>query len=157
MSRQKFLDDLKAKLGGDILAVAEKRADRVYVDLKPEAIGRAASYLFKEKGCRFNTASGVDVRSHFEILYHFTQEDMDVVVSFRVKLPKDRPEIESLTSLFEAANWIEREMNELLGLQFRGHPDMRRLLLPEDWPEGVYPLRQDYQEWDKTAIRDRGV
>jgi len=58
---------------------------------------------------------------------------------------------------FEAANWVEREINELLGISFTGHPDMRKLLLPDDWPEGVYPLRADYEEWDKTAIRDRGI
>jgi len=48
-------------------------------------------------------------------------------------------------------------MNELLGIEFRGHPDMKRLLLAKEWPEGVYPLRADYEEWDKNAIRDRGV
>ena len=67
------------------------------------------------------------------------------------------PEIDSLAPLFEAANWVEREIHELLGINFRGHPDMRRLLLSDDWPQGVYPLRQDYQEWDPKAIRDRGV
>jgi len=54
-------------------------------------------------------------------------------------------------------NWIEREMRELLGITFEGHPDPRRLLLPDNWPDGVYPLRQDYSEWDETAIRTRGV
>ena len=53
--------------------------------------------------------------------------------------------------------WIEREIHEILGINFKGHPDMRKLLLPEGWPEGVYPLRRDYKEWDKKAIRDRGV
>ena len=48
-------------------------------------------------------------------------------------------------------------MNELLGIEFKGHPEMKRLLLPEEWPAGVYPLRTDYEEWDKKAIRDRGV
>jgi Ni,Fe-hydrogenase III component G len=59
--------------------------------------------------------------------------------------------------VFNGVNWIEREMNELLGIEFEGHPDMRRLLLAKEWPEGVYPLRTDYEEWDKNAIRDRGV
>ena len=54
-------------------------------------------------------------------------------------------------------NWIEREISELLGIKFKNHPDMRRLLLSDEWPEGVYPLRRDYQEWDKKAVRDRGV
>ena len=48
-------------------------------------------------------------------------------------------------------------MHEILGINFKGHPDLKRLLLPDDWPDGVYPLRRDYKEWDKNAIRDRGV
>jgi len=113
--------------------------------------------IFKELGARFNVASGVDVRDHMEILYHFTFDEVDLTVSFRVKLPKNKLEIDSVTPLFEGANWIEREMRELLGINFIGHPNPKRLLLPEEWPDGVYPLRVDYQEWDKNAIRDRGV
>ena len=93
-----------------------------------------------------------------EILYHFTFEDINLVMSFRVRLAdKTRLEIDSLFPLFKGADWIEREMHELLGINFIGHPNLKRLLLPDDWPEGVYPLRRDYQEWDPKAIRDRGV
>lgn len=74
-----------------------------------------------------------------------------------MKLPKSKIEIDSLAPVFEAANWIEREIHEMLGINFNGHPDLRRLLLSDDWPEGVHPLRCDYKEWDKNAIRDRGV
>jgi NADH-quinone oxidoreductase subunit C len=48
-------------------------------------------------------------------------------------------------------------MHDILGIRFTGHPNLKKLLLPEEWPEGVYPLRRDYEEWDKNAIRDRGV
>ena len=102
-------------------------------------------------------ASGLDTRHHFEILYHFTFDSIDLIVSLRVVLPKDKPEIASLAPVLEGANWIEREITEMLGINFIGHPDMRRLLLPDDWPEGVYPLRRDYKEWDPNAVRDRGV
>ena len=106
---------------------------------------------------RFNIASGVDGRNQMEILYHFTLEDINLVISLRVLLAKTKLEIASLTSVFTAAQWIEREIYELLGINFVGHPKLKRLLLPEDWPEGVHPLRKDYQEWDPNAIRDRGV
>ena len=92
-----------------------------------------------------------------EILYHFTFEEINLMVSLRIKLPMDKLEIDSLAPHFKAANWIEREMNEMLGIKFKGHPDMRRLLLSDEWPEGVYPLRCDYEEWDPKAIRDRGL
>ena len=92
-----------------------------------------------------------------EILYHFIIEDINLLISLRVKLDKSKLEIDSLANIIEATNWIEREINELLGIKFKEHPDLRKLLLSDDWPKGVYPLRQDYKEWDKKAIRDRGI
>ena len=92
-----------------------------------------------------------------EILYHFTIEEINLLISLRVKLPKEKLAIDSLATTIKGANWIEREIHELLGIEFRGHPDLRRLLLSDDWPKGVHPLRRDYKEWDKKAIRDRGI
>ena len=157
MTREEFLKDLQGRFKADIVEISDRSLKRLYVEIRPESITRVGPYLFKDLGARFNIASGVDARECIEILYHFTLEDINLVVTLRVKLAKDHPVIDSLTPHFDAANWIEREMNEMLGITFKGHPDMRKLLLPEDWPAGVYPLRRDYEEWDKNAIRDRGV
>ena len=157
MTREEILKNIQENLKDDIIDFSDRTRKRVYIEIKPESIIRAAKYIFKDLEARFNIASGMDVRQHIEILYHFTFEEIDLLVSLRVKLSKDKLEIDSLAPLFEGANWIEREMHELLGIDFKGHPDLRRLLLPDDWPEGVYPLRNDYKEWDKKAIRDRGV
>ncbi|MFH0877333.1 MAG: NADH-quinone oxidoreductase subunit C [Candidatus Omnitrophota bacterium] len=157
MTREKILDDLQQRFKESILGVFDKSPKRVYIDIKPESIVAMATYIFKDLGARFNIASGVDVRHHMEILYHFTLEDINLLISLRVKLEKTKLEIDSLAPVFEGANWIEREIHEILGINFKGHPDLRKLLLPDDWPQGVYPLRRDYKEWDKNAIRDRGV
>lgn len=157
MNKKKVLRDIKGRFKKDIVDVFDKSIARVYIEIKPESIVKVANYIFKDLGARFNTASGVDARQHIEILYHFTIEDINLVISLRVKLPKSKLEIDSLAPSFEAANWIEREIHELLGINFKGHPDLRKLLLSDDWPEGVYPLRRDYQEWDKNVIRDRGI
>ena len=66
-------------------------------------------------------------------------------ISVRTLLERDHPEIESITSVCPAAEWIERELWELLGVQVRNHPDLRHLLLRDDWPAGKYPLRRDYE------------
>ncbi|OGW74757.1 MAG: hypothetical protein A2Z72_07920 [Omnitrophica bacterium RBG_13_46_9] len=142
----------------DIIDIFDKSPKRVYIEIKPESIMKMANYIFKNVGARFNIASGVDMRYHMEILYHFIIEDINLLISLRVKLQKDKKlEVDSLAPSIEATNWIEREIHELLGINFKGHPDLRKLLLSDDWPEGVYPLRQDYKEWDEGAIRDRGV
>ncbi len=157
MTREEILKDLRERFKEDIVDFFDKSPKRIYIEIKPESIVKVANYIFKDLGARFNIASGVDVRYHMEILYHFTIEEINLLISLRVKLPKSNLEIDSLSSTIEATNWIEREIHELLGINFKGHPDLRRLLLSDQWPEGVYPLRHDYKEWDKNAIRDRGV
>jgi len=157
MNREEIIRDLSDRFKEDIIELFDKSPKRVYIEINPESIVKVANYVFKDLGARFNIASGVDCRENMEILYHFIIEEIDFLISLRVKLDKARLEIDSLATVFEGANWIEREIHELLGINFKGHPDLRRLLLPDQWPEGVYPLRRDYKEWDKSAIRDRGV
>ncbi|MFH1868183.1 MAG: NADH-quinone oxidoreductase subunit C [Candidatus Omnitrophota bacterium] len=157
MKREEILKNFKEKFKEDIIDIFDKSSARVYIEIKPESIIQTSRYIFEELGARFNIASGVDMREGMEILYHFTVETINLVISLRVKLKKDKLEIDSLAPYIEATNWVEREISELLGINFKGHPDMRRLLLSDEWPKGVYPLRRDYKEWDKNAVRDRGV
>ncbi|MFO7626196.1 MAG: NADH-quinone oxidoreductase subunit C [Candidatus Fermentibacteraceae bacterium] len=157
MTREQVLRDLGSRFGDDILGIFDKSPKRVFINLKPRAIAWVAPYIFRELGARFNIATGTDTPDGIEILYHFTLEDLNLMLNIRVLLDRDNPVIVSLGKHIEAVNWIEREMKELLGITFEGHPDPRRLLLPDNWPDGVYPLRQDYSEWDETAIRTRGL
>jgi Ni,Fe-hydrogenase III component G len=157
MTREEILLDFTSRFHEDILELEDKSNSRLYIGIKPEAIVKIGTYLFRNIGARFNIASGTHVPPDIEILYHFIVEDINLLISLRVTLAEDNPEIESLGKDIEALNWIEREMSELLGITFIGHPDPRRLLLADNWPEGVYPLRQDYEEWDETADRTRGL
>lgn len=157
MTRDEVLQDLRERFGEDILEFTDKSPTRVYIEIKPESIVRMGTYIFRNLGARFNIASGTDMPPVIEILYHFIIEDLNLLISLRVKLDRENPEIASLAKEIEAFNWIEREISELLGVTFTGHPDPRRLLLADNWPECVYPLRQDYEEWDETADRTRGV
>lgn len=157
MTPEEVLGDLRKKFKDDIIEILGERSKKVYIEIKQESLVKVASYIFKDLKARFSTASGVDMRHHMEILYHFLIEDINLLISLRVKLQKSKLEIDSLSPIFEGANWIEREIHEILGINFKGHPGLRKLLLPDDWPDGVYPLRRDYKEWDKDAIRDRGV
>lgn len=157
MTREEFLNNFKSRFNHTIKDFFDKSPARVYIEIDPKDIKEVAKYLFIDSEARFNIASGMDTRFHFEILYHFTIESIGLLISIRVKLNRDNPKIDSITPLIKGAEWIEREMHELIGIDFPGHPNLDRLLLPDDWPQGVYPLRRDYKEWDKDAIRDRGV
>ena len=102
-------------------------------------------YIFSESGARFNIASAVDTPEGIEILYHFTFDKLNLLISIKTLLDKDDPHIQSLTAIMKGAEWIEREIHELFGVEFDGHPNPKPLLLPDDWPKGKCPLRRDYK------------
>ncbi len=133
---------IKEKLGKLIISWQESSPRRIYFSVAQEDIFKTAQFLFKELGLRFSTASGVDTHLGLEILYHFSDDKTGVIYSVRVLITdKNNPQIDAITPIFPGAEWIEREMWELLGINFKGHPNLKRLLLAEDWPEGNYPLR----------------
>jgi len=139
-------DELRERLGAKIISWNEVSRRRIYFGVKKEDILQAATLLFKDLGMRFSIASGVDTPQGLEILYHFSHDASGQIYTVRVLIEnKDHPEIDSLAPLFPGAEWIEREMWEMLGIVFKGHPNLKRLLLAEDWPEGNYPLRQAHE------------
>ena len=138
-----LLDRIKDDLGDRAANWEERRGRRYYCDVAPGAIVETARLLYEKHGLRLITVSGVDCRERIELLYHFSLDREGAVVSLRVSLGKENPEIDSLAPHLKAADWIEREIHELLGVGFRGHPDLRHLMLADDWPEGRYPLRRD--------------
>ena len=148
MTREETVAEFKTKLGDRIVNWQEKSARRFYVEVAPEDVPAATRLIFEDMGARFQIASGVDTPSAIEILYHWAFDRCDCVVTVKTKLNRDRPEIDSVASICTGIEWIEREMWELLGITFRNHPDMRHLLLKDDWPEGKYPLRRDYTGLD---------
>jgi Ni,Fe-hydrogenase III component G len=116
---------------------------RVYVGVLPKDLEAMALFLWDENKARFQIASGLQTREGFEVLYHFAFDELGVVCSVRVKTSeKERPVLPSLAPKIKATNFIEREMNDLLGIRFEGHPDPTPLLRAEDWPAGYYPLRR---------------
>lgn len=157
MTREEILNNIQTRFKKTIKDFSDKSKNRVYVEIDPKDIREMTKYLFTDLKARFNIASGMDTRFNIEILYHFTFDKLSFIISIRVKLDRNNPKIDSITPIIKGAEWIEREMHELIGIDFPGHPNLKRLLLPDDWPQGVYPLRADYKEWDKNAIRDRGV
>ena len=136
-------DSIKEGLSNKIISWEEKSGRRIYFSVNKEDILETARFLFKELKLRFAIASGVDTPRGFEILYHFSFDKTGEFYSVRVLIAdKNNPQIDSLATIFPGAEWIEREIWEMLGIDFRGHPNLKRLLLSEDWPEGEYPLRQ---------------
>ncbi|OGS24048.1 MAG: hypothetical protein A2297_07795 [Elusimicrobia bacterium RIFOXYB2_FULL_48_7] len=139
-------EKVKEKFGSKTIKYLRKNAKRHYFDVDAANIVELVKILFHGMEMRFITATGIHLREGFEILYHFSNDKTGEVISLRVLInEKVNPEIDSITPLFIGAEWIEREMWEMLGINFRNHPNLKKLLLADDWPDGNYPLRQGKQ------------
>jgi NADH-quinone oxidoreductase subunit C len=116
----------------------------LYID--PPRIASVCNHLKNEqKFVRLSSVTAVDwfpAEPRFEVVYHLQSIERNLRVRLKCRISGERPEIESVTPVWRGANWYERETFDLFGIQFRGHPDLKRLLMPEDW-EG-HPLRKDY-------------
>jgi Ni,Fe-hydrogenase III component G len=136
---------IREGFGEALVGLEEKSPRRLFVEVTPAAIRETSRFIFRDMGARLQIASGVDTPDAMEILYHWAFDQSDCVVTVRIRLGRDDPEVDSIADICTGAEWIEREMWELLGIRFRNHPDLRHLLLTDDWPEGKYPLRRDYR------------
>ncbi|ELR70296.1 NADH-ubiquinone oxidoreductase chain C [Fulvivirga imtechensis AK7] len=79
-----------------------------------------------------------------EVVYNLYSIPYEISLMIRVVISRKDPEVSSVTEVWKTADWLEREIYDMFGIWFTGHPDMRRILMPADW-EG-YPLRKDYQQ-----------
>lgn len=140
-----LIQKVHERLGDRVLKIEKRSPTRVYFDIHPKDVVETVRFLFKELGLRFNIASGVDDFDGLEILYHFASDVSGFVVTVRAILKdKENPRIDTITTVTRAAWWIEREIHELFGVEFDGNQDLRPLLLPDDWPKGVFPLRKNF-------------
>ena len=137
-------------LGWNEAAVQEAKFDReelsIYIDRF--SIREACVLLRDNAGCPFNYLSDLTCVDwypsdpRFEVVYHLLSISKKERVRLKVRLSDESPVVESVTSVWPSANYFEREVFDLFGVRFTGHPYLRRLLMPEDW-EG-HPLRKDY-------------
>lgn len=120
------------------------RKRRWYWEIEAEEVIKVAGFCFNTLGCRFSIASGADTPRGFTILYHFSLDRLGLMINVRVTLSHDDPQVDSLTVLGRGFEWIEREIHEMLGIDFKGLDDTRHLLLPDDSPPGYHPYRRSF-------------
>lgn len=145
MGTDNIITKIREGIGDSLLSLEQKTDKRVYINIPPQAVRETSRLMLETMGARFQIATGVDTREGIEVMYHWALDGDGLVVTIRTVVGHEKPELDSIALFCVAAEWIEREMWELLGIHFRDHPDMRHLLLADDWPQGKYPLRHDYQ------------
>ena len=117
--------------------------------IKSEVLLSVCNQLHKNPSTYFDMLScvtGIDngpEAGTMEVIYHLYSIPFNQSFALKAMLPRDNPEIESVTSIWKSANWLEREVFDMFGIVFKNHPDLRRILLPADWKG--FPLRKDYK------------
>jgi NADH-quinone oxidoreductase subunit C len=131
-------------------AIAEASLFRgeLTIVLHPQHLRRTAEYLQAEAGLQFDFLSDVSavdrfpIEPRFEVNYHLLSISLRQTVRLRVWVSGQDPVLPTIIPVWPTANWHEREVFDLFGIRFEGHPDLHRIVMPDDW-EG-YPLRKDY-------------
>lgn len=143
---EEILKALQARFG-EVFRVAEIRAGEASVTMGTDGAFEVCRVLREEIGLEYlSCLSGVDwiADGELEVVYCLASLSRPGKVTLRVRMPRDNPVTRSVVSLWASANWHEREAYDLFGIRFEGHPDLRRILLPEDWIG--FPLRKDYRD-----------
>lgn len=131
-------------LGEGVAEVRAVRPRRVVAVVEPRALKRSISALKERFGeVHLFSIVGADLRDRLELTYNLWLYGAKVHVMVKASLPREGAEVETLTDVIPGSVLYEREVYEMLGVRFRGHPNLSRLFLPEDWSEGLYPLRKD--------------
>ncbi|OPZ18657.1 MAG: NAD(P)H-quinone oxidoreductase subunit J [candidate division BRC1 bacterium ADurb.BinA364] len=136
---------LAEKFGQDIAFSPENLAGDPFVTVAPGRFRETMEFLKSDPAMAMDQlllVTGVDRGDSIEAVYHLYSYTHFHLAVVKAALDRQNPEIDSVADLWAAADWHERETYDMLGVRFRGHPHLRRILLPDDW-EG-YPLRRDY-------------
>ena len=165
MSDIPLVSELRAKFGEGIIDVNLEAIDE-WVEVTPDVLVEVCQYLKEAEGFRFDMcnsitvvdylhtdpkkAAKVDWEPHLEVVYHLSSIATKLTLVLKVKIPRwkdgvegELPGVPSVAGVWSTADWHEREAYDLSGVNFLGHPHLKRILCPDDW-EG-HPLRKDYE------------
>ena len=142
---------IEEKFAGQVLSTT-MHAGQVNVLVKKEMINDICRYVHDEPALAMDHLTDLtavdysrypdDAGPRFEVVYNLISTAHRHRIRLKARVPEEDPRIASVTSVWNTANWHERETYDLMGIKFDGHPDLRRILLPEDW-DG-HPLRKEY-------------
>lgn len=118
--------------------------------LSPEELLKTARQFQKESYLTLLNLTAVDRGQKFEIIYELFSLEKNQRITLKTSVSRGQPELPSLTKIYRNANWYERELFDLLGIIFKNHPHLKRILLPENW-QG-FPLRKDYFDQDTIPL-----
>jgi NADH-quinone oxidoreductase subunit C len=151
MNPESLIEKLNSKFGAAVRA-AEGNFNPVAIEVTPEVLVDVCQFLYEDESTYFDQLScltGIDMGAEagtMQVVYSIYSIPYNQHLSVIVQLDRLDPQVPTVSHIWRAADWHEREAFDLLGVQFVNHPDLRRILLPTDWKG--YPLRKDYQDME---------
>ena len=146
----RVLETLQTRFPEAVLAVREDaRLGDLSAQVRAADIVEVARFLHDDPALAFDHLTDIcsadypDEPERFEVIYHFLSLAHATRIRLKARVTEEKPVIGTVTSIWKGANFLEREVYDLMGITFEGHPDLRRILMPEDYEEG-YPLRKDF-------------
>jgi NADH-quinone oxidoreductase subunit C len=164
MNVEEILQKLKTQFPQSEFQLENELPAEPYIIIDPLQLAKVCEYLRDDASLLFDSLmnlSGVDDNNAVKIkdeegneklegrtlsvYYHLHSMELDHKVALKVSVPIEKPEVESVESVWKCADWHEREAYDMFGLIFLNHPNLTRILMPYDWEEGSYPLRKDFE------------
>jgi NADH-quinone oxidoreductase subunit C len=153
-----LLPALESRFGPDVKVLPSRKEVLGVVQVKVDRLVEVARFLH-DQGTFTHCAlvSGVDWIEHIEVLYHLWSDALKGYLEITVETAPEDPHVPSVTSIWRGANWHERETWDMLGVRFDGHPDLRRVLMPEGYR--FHPLRKSFElhEPEELEVKARHV
>lgn len=142
LSAEEIVRELGEAAGpGVVLEASIPSGRRGFLRVARDGLKATLRHLVENLGFKhLSTITGLDLGEEVEVIYHLAKEGL--VLSLRVRTPAESPVLPTITDIIPGAILYEREVHDLLGVEFEGHPGLSPLILPENWPSGVYPLRK---------------
>ena len=153
MTKEELSQYIASNFEGKLTPVETGRFDP-WFEVKAEDLVEVCRKLKDDAQLKFdflNNISGVDTKEHFEAVYSMASISLNYRVDIKVILPYDNAEVDSVQEIWTGANWHEREMWELYGINIKNHGNLKRFLLPDEWDQG-YPMRKDWDAPDFERI-----
>ncbi|MEN6295870.1 MAG: NADH-quinone oxidoreductase subunit C [Chloroherpetonaceae bacterium] len=149
MLPNEIFDKLKIEFGEEIISLNEDPGYEPSIKVEPTNLVDIMLFLRDEEGLEFDypsCLSGVDLGANLGVVYNLYSMKRGHKITIKVEVPKESPDVPSCELVWRSFDWHEREAYDLIGVNFVGHHNLTRILLPDDW-EG-HPLRKDYVQPD---------
>jgi NADH/F420H2 dehydrogenase subunit C len=144
-----------AQITGQAVTPQTLKGDFLSLEIARASLVAACRFLRDQLGFDLlSSISGVDMLDHLECVYHLRSLTRGQLLQLKVRVDKEKPEIDSVVAVWPTANWLERETYDMYGIRFLGHPDLRRMLLDDDF-EG-YPLLKSFHPMP-AVVKDRAT